>query len=645
MAAKMKHARHSGDSGRENRFGPSSPAPRPGRGRSKGEKAFREQLAREYGVEQPPEAFQRRFEQTLLQLPDQVPVRPRPVYYLLRRTAMAAAALAITFGALLGVNTTYPQLTEALPGLGPVFQAINGGEAVPSPTPQPTPSPEPQKEFQPVALESRGDFPSALQVEDAWCDGKTLLLSLSVEKTPELLAAIGYGEEEAEYVWGGYGLLSGGFAPDTETDSAEPLTQVDRVIQVAGGAESWMGMGELSYFTDNGQDRLQATWRVPLDESIQKANPEEVRVDFTIDDILLVELSDIEAEGAPVYSWYAGFATDHTLTVPVDRSKNRVFTSRMTDNGAVLLSVDYAPSRVEVEMELPEIGYWGDMLLASEEAAADTPLGIFAQLEGRFRAADGSGTAAFPFTLEDYEELAANTAGSNRRRMRFSFASSYAREDCRSPLVLTVKESPLWSSRVVAEFTIDLDTGSMTPSENYKEMGFERADTSWADQDSRTAASFVNGFLCTDVSWRDDRLLHVSLATESLEPGRVLALNSYFLDEPQQSFWVVTGQDLDDEAGAYREWHVSAPSTGKMYTVLDFYLYPPNEEISENWLSSDRLELVDGVTGEVLIENLWQAHENAVGEIAGRVSEEPPEPQEAQGAQGLSEGASVDGGG
>lgn len=88
-------------------------------------RGFRAQLAKELGVETVPESFRQAMEKTYQELPLDMPVAYRPVRTFLRRTASAAAACGLLFLALLGVNTTYPQLTEALPGLGMVFQAIN----------------------------------------------------------------------------------------------------------------------------------------------------------------------------------------------------------------------------------------------------------------------------------------------------------------------------------------------------------------------------------------------------------------------------------------------------------------------------------------------------------------------------------------
>ncbi len=112
------------------KHGPGRP-PRPPLRR---DRAFRAQLARQLGVEKPPQAFHAAMQKTLLELPEELPVRYRPVRELLRRTTMAAAVLALVFLGLLGVNSTYPQITEALPGLGFVFRSINGGQEAPPPS-------------------------------------------------------------------------------------------------------------------------------------------------------------------------------------------------------------------------------------------------------------------------------------------------------------------------------------------------------------------------------------------------------------------------------------------------------------------------------------------------------------------------------
>ena len=146
--------------------------PRPAIGRSR---VFKAALAREYGVTQLPESLKLRTEKTLSTLPDVMPSKPRPILRLFRGMATAAAALAVTSVILLGLNSTNPQLTESMPGLGPMFAAMNE-----RPTPQPTAGPTPQPEFNPVTVLSKGDFGGVLIIDDAWSDGKSLLLDMSI---------------------------------------------------------------------------------------------------------------------------------------------------------------------------------------------------------------------------------------------------------------------------------------------------------------------------------------------------------------------------------------------------------------------------------------------------------------------------------
>lgn len=106
--------------------------------------ALREELAHEFGVVEAPESFHAALDQTFQKLPDELTVVRQPMRVFVHGLATAAMAMAVVFAALLCINAAQPELAESLPGLGPVFQAVNGELQHPEETeveslPQPTP--------------------------------------------------------------------------------------------------------------------------------------------------------------------------------------------------------------------------------------------------------------------------------------------------------------------------------------------------------------------------------------------------------------------------------------------------------------------------------------------------------------------------
>ena len=89
--------------------------------------AFRRELSRAWGVEEPPEAYRKALEETYTRLPDGPIARSRPLHTVLRGLCTAAAACIALGIILIGLNATEPQLTEGLPGLGTLFQQVNEG--------------------------------------------------------------------------------------------------------------------------------------------------------------------------------------------------------------------------------------------------------------------------------------------------------------------------------------------------------------------------------------------------------------------------------------------------------------------------------------------------------------------------------------
>lgn len=630
MAA-MKHGKS-----RKQRQGPVFP------GAGRGDRDLREMLAKEYGVEAPPRSFHKNFEKTLSELPEDMPVRRRPVFAVLRSAATAVAVLAVTFASLLGVNTTYPQLTEALPGLGQVFQAMNSGQLRGNGrTPDlPEATPEPEKVFQPVTVEGAEWGIEDLRVDDAWCDGGSLCLELSLGLSEEFQ---GYWDTEAMDDFDSLPYLQAGSMLDYWDEEGKQAVSEDYSIQVSMGGESYTGIGELSDFITNGEGRVRAVWRVELDEYLRRAadSAEEIEVSLSLPAFTLV------LYGSPAETIGAGFQTK--FTVPVDASENRRFTQQASDNGAALTKVDYTPGQVEIEMELPFIGYYGDMLIypggevdiPSEYADYyGSPLGIYPALEGL-------GDQDTGYTLARTEAMEDTDPGSDtRNRMRFVFRPQEGgRRAQAAPLRLTVYELPggeqLPYGRVVAEQIINLDTGRVTPGENYLAEGREKVDTARDYLYSpRGMDSFTNGFLCSWISMEAGAPSRLNLVTPYPSKPRTLLFNGWseegelvqsipvFLDLEQPDQWYG-----DQQGWSCQQSLQVLPGSGEQYLLLQIELWETRNMTDEDWDGEAvppiaRMELLDGDTGRTLIDDLSAAYESARakawgGPVDGVVTETP----------------------
>lgn len=150
--------------------------------------AFREELIREWGLEKTPDSYDKALQRMYAELPDELVVTRRPLRRVFHGFAVAAAACFAIGLSLLGMNAVEPEFTESLPGLGNVFQALNGGEKIPPVVGDP--DPEAPREESGLSSEpgDAGEF-APLPVED---NGVTLL-SVEVipqedETSPELLS-------------------------------------------------------------------------------------------------------------------------------------------------------------------------------------------------------------------------------------------------------------------------------------------------------------------------------------------------------------------------------------------------------------------------------------------------------------------------
>ncbi len=465
-------------------------------------RGFRAQLAKELGVETVPESFRQAMEKTYQELPLDMPVAYRPVRTFLRRTASAAAACGLLFLALLGVNTTYPQLTEALPGLGMVFQAINSRNQEPLDDrshlmleAEATPTPVPQPAFRPITVHPNEEPIGDLIIEDAWSDGRYLWLEMSLDledaSLKETLADMAYDEASGtlQPVFSlspgspassgmGSGMGSGiddVMYMDVVSDSELILNGIVASLSTSPGFvwDEERKMPTASFYIpiipaeaqgevdgNTSSENAPATASSEDLDSSGKKGQELMDISLTIPSLTIVQ-SPKGADGPITGDSFQPFYNVN-FQLEIDHVKNQVMEPMAEDNGVTLRKITYTPSEVILEADLPDIGLGSDLMISSSSTIAswDTsqPLGIYADLVRKPPEGDGSvesrqedtGTADHPgfyrgglISLNDESGISYNAeAWGETNHLVYSFTTLRKPENQDSPLVLTFYETP-----------------------------------------------------------------------------------------------------------------------------------------------------------------------------------------------------------
>lgn len=592
------------------------------------DRAFKAALAEEFGVAEVPRRLQRRTQKTLESLPDTLPVRQRPVLWAVRSLAATMAVLAVTFASLMGLNTTHPQLTEALPGLGSVFAAMNAGPAA-TPSPSPSPSPTPEPRFQPVAALSKGDFSGVLTINDAWTDGNVLALDMSISPESSFYEKFGFNDP------GDYDYLF--LAPRAETDDSEPFSTGVLTVSTDSGYRDFPC--DQLVFTLDGSGKFNALWQLDL---------EGLEVGDSIK--LGLEMPDISAnyggggsEGA--YFSYAGFSA--SFAIEVDHGRDRVLSLQAADGPVSLKSVDYAPGRVELDVSLPYLGMIGD-LYDENGSFLEFPLGAFPRLTCMGGEYEYELYRADPEDL-GLEKLAADGSAVLDLCYTFKASSLYSQNprDLKGPLTLTLYEFPQNDGplgRVMAEFTIDLSTGRAYPSSGYEEAGYEKADPTLTTR-QRLEIAMTDGLLLPPTNSGTaitgaayGPYIQFTIYSDVSYAGRELQVKCYLEDTLEDAFtFVIDGGPYGDEHGQYYTDPYYLPSSGHEYLSTTVIANLPDWLISDDgsYTPYDRLELIDPFSGEVLIPDLAKAWRESYIELLGRDPTAEASAGEADGSAAL----------
>lgn len=335
--------------------------------------------------------------------------------------SFSAAALVLV--SLLVLNLTFPTVAESLPGLGEVFKTLNGKRAVG------TNLSTYEDAVQAVDVTEKASRCS-LTVQEAYSEGKYLFLGLRLDSEDE---------EVRQAAWLSTGFSSGG---DSRHDMA---------VTVNGKpAELYK---EAVFVPQDGYFQSAAVAVLPE----PAAGGESLEVQLEIN-ALRGRKQDSE--------FLAGSGPDVELTEPVslsftieaDTAHNRSGASGITEDSITFESFASTPAAFEVTVSYP-------LFLEGEVAAVEayledgTELGIVSHLDSPpegARAGDPvTHGAVFDGVPEGTEQVIVQVR-------------NISNNGCRDYV-----NGGVIGSGVFAEFTVDLETGEVTPTETYLGEGWE----------------------------------------------------------------------------------------------------------------------------------------------------------------------------
>lgn len=597
------------------------------------DKAFRQRLAKKLEVEQPPESYFQAVQDAFASLPDELPVKARPIHQRVLRTcaALAACCVVVAAGAF-GLNQVSPQLMESMPGIGQIFQDFNEGREPPVPTPSPTPPSEAESQleqqdvppFEPISVPSNTGV-GELTIQNAWSDG--LYLHLELELAAE---GMPFDPVYASSISRSISPCDDPYVEETDTShlwvnnlEAEKIATIENGLGFVWTGES----------TDGGATPIYAgEWVYRLPQNAAQGPDLSVSLEVPL---LYTRYDDTDTYALLDMSFQADFS------VTMDTRRTLIWKNAVEDNGVTLEQARVSPTCVTATVQVSNFGSLNSTLLAPVEQLVSgsdrMPLGIYGQLT----TPDGTVLAECDSRYLENETLLGSSSpgtvledGSTSGTMVFDGIPTGE-----SQVILTLYEYPTgiadaygaatpMKNRVTAEFTFDLDQGAVYPSQNYLAQGREKLDVLTSAQLDRIPAG-ENGYIC-QIPDNSNGTVEITLFTQDLD-YRGVTLYWYDGDQIMSMYPSVPSSSYNkfDESYPYYQGDYytygevgldPAYTNGKTYKALYFRL--ENTGSMNLTYSATRFALIDNNTGEVLVEDVMRSALGNFDQIFGTSLEE-----------------------
>lgn len=597
------------------------------------DKAFRQRLAQKLEVEQPPESYFQAVQSAFASLPDELPVKARPIHQRVLRTcaALAACCVVVAAGAF-GLNQVSPQLMESMPGIGQIFQDFNEGREPPVPTPSPTPPSETESQleqqdvppFEPISVPSNTGV-GELTIQNAWSDG--LYLHLELELAAE---GMPFDPVYASSISRSISPCDDPYVEGTDTShlwinnlEAEKIATIENGLGFVWTGES----------TDGGATPIYAgEWVYRLPQNAAQGPDLSVSLEVPL---LYTRYDDTDTYALLDMSFQADFS------VTMDTRRTLIWKNAVEDNGVTLEQARVSPTCVTATVQVSNFGSLNSTLLAPVEQLVSgsdrMPLGIYGQLT----TPDGTVLAECDSRYLESETLLGSSSpgtvledGSTSGTMVFDGIPAGE-----SQVILTLYEYPTgiadaygadtpMKNRVTAEFTFDLNQGAVYPSQNYLAQGREKLDVLTSAQLDRIPAG-ENGYIC-QIPDNPGGTVEITLFTQDLD-YRGVTLYWYNGDQIMSMYPSVPSSSHNkfDESYPYYQGDYYTYgevgldpdyTNGKTYKALYFRL--ENTGSMNLTSSATRFALIDNNTGEVLVEDVMRSALGNFDQIFGTSLEE-----------------------
>lgn len=639
----------------------------------------RQRLLHELEISTVPPAVENRLRQVYAELPGEVPqsyagracgketadfvevfpTEVRPMSRLLRGALGVCVAVAAAFIILLGMNASYPEFTESLPGLGGLFAKVN--ESWKNPMGSNLDTYDDLEQVSAVAL-SDVDSGYSMTVDEAFCDGQYVYFTLEIDCPEDAVNRV---------------LIPGSY----ETDGTHSLSSVKAPVVTINGVPTGTvsgGSAGNGIVSDNG--KLAMAYALDVPGKVE--NGEELKVTMQVD---YLKIGEQKVDIREMKEVKVNFTAEFTVTA--NTAHNRIVVGEGQDNGVSILGVESTPGYIKIDLEAPVWGYEGEEDMLRSSVTKGIPNACYLYTEDGQELSRNSSFWKEDAVVAQGPDFALQPRGT---MVKHTLGFDGAPAGCKK-VILRILEldygsamrarPETWDAEYVhdlfAELTIDLETGEAVPSDTYKKEGMKKLDS---EEYINTPHSplFDGGYLLTDRHMGPD---YAENDFEKME-GWYYGVNMYAdVEVPDITVrFLLDGEEIDriswhdpeeceqpyadTTPDCYEYWAdngsrfrmISDANVTEIFRAmgaqtvpkwqLEFILHR-DEDWGEVFSAPARdydiqIQVIDNRTGEVLMDNpdmftIWMPESSGVREIPedglGAVSSQGEAPDEIGGVQ------------